>query len=138
DPGSHIDDTTLGNTLTATTSYGSCDGGWYVWSANWGTTNPVGPVQRSLFGPNYARTIAMVTDGLSNTLMASEGYIGHAQMRSCLNTPAVPSDPITGTWTPTNVPLPGPNSAAALASVISACGTPTGKVKAGGPIGHTR
>ena len=29
----------------------------------------------------------MITDGTSNTLMASEGYIGHAQMRSCSGTP---------------------------------------------------
>jgi prepilin-type processing-associated H-X9-DG protein len=91
-----------------------------------------------MFGPNYARRIAAVTDGLSNTLMAAEGYIGHAQMRSCMNSPTAPSDAITGTWTPTNVPLPGPNSAAALASLIASCGTGTGKVKAGGPIGHTR
>lgn len=42
----------------------------------------------------------MVTDGLSNTVMASEGLIGHAQMRSCMSTPSVPSDPITGTWSP--------------------------------------
>ena len=38
----------------------------------------------------------------------------------------------------TNVPLPGPNSAAALAYQINNCGTATGKIKAGGPIGHTR
>jgi prepilin-type processing-associated H-X9-DG protein len=97
-------------------------------------------MNRSLFGPNYARRIAMITDGTSNTLAASEGYIGHAQMRSCGNTPASPSDPVTGTYTFTNIPPPGPASAAALAYLISpaACGTATGKVKAGGPIGHTR
>jgi prepilin-type N-terminal cleavage/methylation domain-containing protein/prepilin-type processing-associated H-X9-DG protein len=138
DPGSHIDDQTLGNTLTATTSYGTCDGDWYVHSILWGATNAIGPRNACMFGPNYSRTFAQVTDGLSNSLMASEGYIGHAQMRSCMTTPTVPSDPITGTWTPTNVPAPGPNSAAALASVISSCGTATGKIKAGGPIGHSR
>jgi prepilin-type N-terminal cleavage/methylation domain-containing protein/prepilin-type processing-associated H-X9-DG protein len=138
DPGSHIDDTTLGNTLTATTSYGTCDGDWYVWSVNWGSTNTVGPMNRSMFGPNYSRSAAMVTDGLSNTLMASEGYIGHAQMRSCLNTPMSPSDPTTGTWSPTSVPAPGPNSVAALRSLVNSCATATGNVKAGGPIGHTR
>jgi prepilin-type processing-associated H-X9-DG protein len=138
DPGSHIDDATLGDTLVATTSYGTCDGDWYVWSVNWGATNSVGPMNKSMFGPNYCRSIALVTDGLSNTLMASEGYIGHAQMRSCLGTPTPPSDPVTGTWTPTNVPPPGPASVAALASVIGSCGTPSSKIKAGGPIGHTR
>ena len=90
----------------ATTSYGTCDGDWYVWSVNWGATNSVGPMNRSLFGPNYSRKISNVTDGLSNTLMASEGLIGHAQMRSCMITPTAPSDPVTGTWTPTNIPAP--------------------------------
>lgn len=37
-----------------------------------------------------------------------------------------------------NVPQPGSVSVQALASVIASCGTATGKVKAGGPIGHTR
>jgi len=138
DPGSHIDDATLGNTLVATTSYGTSDGDWYVWSVNWGATNSVGPMNRSLFGPNYSRSIAMVTDGLSNTLMASEGTIGHAQMRSCQAAPTAPSDASAGTWTPTNIPAPGPNSVAALTSLINSCGTASSKIKAGGPIGHTR
>jgi prepilin-type N-terminal cleavage/methylation domain-containing protein/prepilin-type processing-associated H-X9-DG protein len=138
DPGSHINDSSLGGTGAATTSYGTCDGDWYVWSVNWGATNTVGPMNRSLFGPNYARRIAMITDGTSNTLMASEGYIGHAQMRSCGNTPAFPSDPVTGTYSFTNIPAPGPNSQTALYYQITNCATATGKVKAGGPIGHTR
>ncbi len=138
DPGDHWDDPSMGGTGDATTSYGTCDGDWYVWSVNWGTTNSVGPMNRSLFGPNYSRRIAMITDGTSNTLAASEGYIGHPQMRSCGNTPSPPSDPITGSYSYTNIPLPGPNSAAALAYQIQNCGTATGKVKAGGPLGHTR
>jgi prepilin-type N-terminal cleavage/methylation domain-containing protein/prepilin-type processing-associated H-X9-DG protein len=139
DPGNHIDDASLGDTLDATTSYGTCDGDWYVWSVNW-TTPPytAGPQNRSLFGPNYARRIAGITDGTSNTLMASEGYIGHAQMRSCGSTPSFPSDPVTGTYSFTNIPAPGPASVAALNYQINNCGTKTGKVKAGGPIGHTR
>jgi prepilin-type N-terminal cleavage/methylation domain-containing protein/prepilin-type processing-associated H-X9-DG protein len=139
DPGNHIDDASLGNTGWGTTSYGTCDGDWYVWSVNWGTTNSVGPQNRSLFGPNYSRKIASVTDGLSNTLMASEGYIGHAQMRSCSSAVgSTPSDSVTGSWSPTNVPPPGPASIQALTEVIASCGTKTGKVKAGGSIGHTR
>lgn len=108
DPGSHIDDASLGGTGCATTSYGTCDGDWYVWSVNWGSVNSVGPMNRSMFGPNYSRRLAMVTDGLSNTLAVSEGYIGHAQMRSCMSSPSAPSDSTTGTWTPTNVPPPVP------------------------------
>ncbi len=138
DPGSHIDDATMGGTNCATTSYGTCDGDWYVWSVNWGATNTVGPMNRSLFGPNYARRIAMVTDGTSNTIAASEGLIGHGQMRSCLGTGSTPSDPITGPYSYTNIPAPGPASIAALTYQINNCGEKTGKAKAGGPIGHTR
>jgi prepilin-type N-terminal cleavage/methylation domain-containing protein/prepilin-type processing-associated H-X9-DG protein len=139
DPGNHIDDNSLGGTGDATTSYGTCDGDWYVWSVNWGATNTVGPMNRSMFGPNYARRIAMVTDGLSNSLMAAEGYIGHAQMRSCSGTAgSVPSDPVTGTYSFTNVPLPGAASAAALAYLVNNCTGSVGKIKNGGPIGHTR
>jgi prepilin-type N-terminal cleavage/methylation domain-containing protein/prepilin-type processing-associated H-X9-DG protein len=139
DPGSHIDDATLGGTGDATTSYGTCDGDWYVNQFTYTAPYTVGPMNRTLFGPNYAKKIAMITDGTSNTLSTSEGYIGHAQMRSCLGSPTPPSDPsVGGPWSPTNVPLPGPNSANALALLINGCGTATGKVKAGGPIGHTR
>ena len=46
----------MGGTGDATTSYGTCDGDWYVWSVNWGTPPyTAGPMNRSLFGPNYAR-----------------------------------------------------------------------------------
>ncbi|MHB1559556.1 MAG: DUF1559 family PulG-like putative transporter [Isosphaeraceae bacterium] len=139
DPGSHINDGSLGGTYTATTSYGTCNGDWYVWSVNWnGSSNPIGPQNRSMFGPNYVRRIAAVTDGLSNSLMAADGLIGHGQMRSCLSPGSSPSDPNTGSYTPTNVPFPGPNSTAALAYQVNSCGTASGKPKAGGPIGHTR
>jgi prepilin-type N-terminal cleavage/methylation domain-containing protein/prepilin-type processing-associated H-X9-DG protein len=138
DGGSHIDDASLGGTGDATTSYGTCDGDWYVFSINWGTTNSQGPMNRSLFGPNYSRKISNITDGTSNSLMAAEGYIGHAQMRSCYAGGATVSDPITGTYSPTNVPPPGPASAAALAYQIQNCPGSVGKIKQGGPIGHTR
>jgi prepilin-type N-terminal cleavage/methylation domain-containing protein/prepilin-type processing-associated H-X9-DG protein len=139
DPGSHIDDASLGGTGCATTSYGTCNGDWYVWSVNWGATNSVGPMNRSLFGPNYARRIAMITDGTSNTIAASEGLIGHGQMRSCSGSVgSPPSDPITGPYSFTNIPAPGPASVAALTYQINNCGTATSKPKAGGPIGHTR
>jgi prepilin-type N-terminal cleavage/methylation domain-containing protein/prepilin-type processing-associated H-X9-DG protein len=140
DPGSHIDNTALGGTGDATTSYGTCDGDWYVWSVNW-TTPPYtpGPMNRSLFGPNYSRRIAQITDGTSNTLMASESYIGHPQMRSCSGTAGTQvMDPITGVYSFTNIPPPGPASAAALLYQINNCGAKTGHSKAGGPIGHTR
>ena len=138
DRGSHIDDATLGGTFFATTSYGTSDGDWYVWSVNWGSINAVGPPNKSLFGPNYSRSIAMILDGTSNTLAVSEGTIGHGQFRGCINTPTSPSDASVGTWTPFNVPAPGSASTAALTSLLGSCAAKTGKAKAGGPIGHTR
>jgi prepilin-type N-terminal cleavage/methylation domain-containing protein/prepilin-type processing-associated H-X9-DG protein len=139
DPGNHIDDNSLGGTGDATTSYGTCDGDWYVFSINWGPPNSVGPMNRSLFGPNYSRKISNITDGTSNTLMAAEGYIGHAQMRSCGSTAgSAPSDPVTGTYTFTNIPAPGTASIAALTYQVSNCPGSVGKIKQGGPIGHTR
>ena len=81
----------------------------------------------------------MITDGTSNTLMAVGGLHRprpDAELRRA--PPGPPSDPVTG---PTRSPTsraPGPASAAALAYQINNCGTATGKIKAGGPIGHTR
>jgi prepilin-type N-terminal cleavage/methylation domain-containing protein/prepilin-type processing-associated H-X9-DG protein len=134
DPGSHIDLPSMGATGDATTSYGTCDGDWYVWSVNWGSTNSVGPQNRSLFGPDYSRTIASVTDGLSNTYAASEGTIGHLQSRHCGDSSAgsPPSDATAGTWSFSNVPTAGANSMAALAALIASCPNPPK------PVGHTR
>lgn len=138
DPASRIDDASMGGTLYATTSYGVSNGDWYVHSTNWGGTNSVGPMNKSMFGPNYSRTIAMIADGTSNTIMMSEGLAGHAQFRSCMSPGSVPTASGTGQFSPTNVPAPGSASAAALAELVAGCSTASGKIKAGGPIGHTR
>ena len=135
DPGHHIDDTTLGGTGWATTSYGTCDGDWYVWSVIWPTVS-VGPMNRSMFGPNYSRTVAMVKDGLSNTLMVSEGLIGHGQYRGCGAGGTTPSDGLIGTYSYTNIPPPGGASLASLMSQLGSC--KSSGIKMGGPIGHTR
>jgi len=139
DPAPHIDDATMGGTGDATTSYGTSNGDWYVFSVNWTSTPPTqGPKNNSLFGPNTSRTIASVTDGLSNTIMASEGTIGHLQARHCGDSTSggSPSDASVGTWSPTNVPAPGPNSVAALAALVASCvAADPSKPK---PIGHTR
>jgi prepilin-type processing-associated H-X9-DG protein len=133
DPGSHIDDASLGATFYATTSYGTCDGNWYVYQTNWPS---MGPLNGSMFGPNFSRSIAMITDGTSNSIMASEGYIGHGQYRSCMSAGSFPSDPSVGTFSPTNVPPPGPASRSAVQALIASCNTK--KTKLGGPISHTR
>ena len=135
-------------TYTPTTSYGVCEGNWYVFSINW-TTFSHGPKNEGLFGPNQSRKIRDVSDGLSNTMMAAEGTVGHAQMRSCQASTlagSVPSSsagilPTGTTWASDNVPLPGIASRKALEEQITRakCSTPaTGADKLGGPIGHTR
>ncbi len=134
DPGSHFDTAAMGGTGDATTSYGTVDGDWYVFSVNWGSTNTPGPQNRAMFGPNYSRRIAEVTDGLSNTFSIGEGLIGHLQARHCSSSPGTPpSDATAGTWSPTNTPLPGANSLAALQTLIASCANGPAT-----PIGHTR
>ena len=73
DPGSHIDDASLGGTGDATTSYGTCDGDWYVYSINWGATNTSDRRTGRCSGRTMSRRIATVTDGLSNTLDGRRG-----------------------------------------------------------------
>jgi prepilin-type processing-associated H-X9-DG protein len=48
------------------TSYGVCQGDWFVWGGFNGTQN------RCAFGPNRSRRLAEITDGLSATLFAAE------------------------------------------------------------------
>ena len=122
DPGHSIDDAAYLNTGTATMSYGVVVGNWYVW-ANGGPTNG------SAFGPNVCQTLAAITDGTSNTLAASEGYIGHLQARACYNSPASPPG-----MSPTSVPTPA-MSVAALTTLINAC---SGSSRFGQAAGHTR
>jgi prepilin-type N-terminal cleavage/methylation domain-containing protein/prepilin-type processing-associated H-X9-DG protein len=122
DPGGSIDDAQYGGTMTATSSYGQFTGDWYVWSNG-------GPPNRCAFGPNQSRMIAQFTDGLSNSLFASEGYIGHLQARNCLSNPQNPPG-----MSPTTVPDPS-ISIETLKSLVSAC---SGSGKFGVKLGHTR
>jgi prepilin-type N-terminal cleavage/methylation domain-containing protein/prepilin-type processing-associated H-X9-DG protein len=122
DPGHSIDDAAYLDTLTATMSYGVVVGNWYVWANG-------GPDNGSAFGPNTVRKIASFTDGLSNTLAASEGYIGHLQARACYTSPNAPPG-----FTPTTVPSPQ-TSVATLATLLAAC---SGSSRFGQAAGHTR
>ncbi len=122
DPGHSIDDASYLDTLTATMSYGVVVGNWYVWANG-------GPDNGSAFGPNRVHRIASFTDGLSNSLAASEGYIGHLQARACYTSPTSPPG-----FSPTTVPDPTV-SVATLATLLNAC---TGSSRFGQPAGHTR
>jgi prepilin-type processing-associated H-X9-DG protein len=122
DPGGPIDDANYGGTLTATSSYGQFVGDWYVWSNG-------GPSNRGPFGPNMSRRLADFTDGLSNTMAASEGYIGHLQARNCYTNPQSPPG-----MSPTFVPTPNV-SIATLKTLVNSCAN-SGKF--GQKLGHTR
>jgi prepilin-type N-terminal cleavage/methylation domain-containing protein/prepilin-type processing-associated H-X9-DG protein len=122
DPGPSIDDATLLDTLAATASYGQFVGDWFVWAQG-------AAMNRSAFGPNYSRKLAMFLDGLSNSMAASEGYIGHLQARACYTYPTSPPG-----MSPSAVPTPDV-SVATLASLLAAC---SGSSRFGQKAGHTR
>ena len=78
-------------------NYGYLTGDWYVWGGLGG-----GLKGRSAFGPNLARPWAAFRDGLSNTLLMSEGKAFMTYYRDCptlaniqdpLNIPAPNADP---------------------------------------------
>ena len=131
DPGPPTDTAAYGDTGYGTTSYGFMVGNWYVFSI---VGNSVGPSAGAAFGPTISHRLSDFTDGLSNTLAASEGYIGHIQARNCQGFGAAPSDPSVGTFSPTNVPPPAA-STAALQNLVNGC---SGSGKFGGKLGHTR
>ncbi len=79
-------------------SYAWCMGDWYVWGGCGGAVQ-----NRSAFGPNRSRRLAEFTDGLGQTLMASEvkTYQKHlmpgslANVQSPASIPAPDADPYT-------------------------------------------
>ena len=52
--------------LSAVSSYGWCTGDWFIWGGYTGLPN------RTAFGPNRSYRLSAITDGLSQTLFASE------------------------------------------------------------------
>jgi prepilin-type N-terminal cleavage/methylation domain-containing protein/prepilin-type processing-associated H-X9-DG protein len=60
------------------TSYGFCTGEWYIWGGLAG-----GPRNRVAFGPNLSRRWSELRDGLSNTLLLSEGRAFLDYYRDC-------------------------------------------------------
>jgi prepilin-type N-terminal cleavage/methylation domain-containing protein/prepilin-type processing-associated H-X9-DG protein len=125
DPGPTIDNSTIPNgqdTGNATSSYGQFVGDWFVWAQG-------APRNVSAFGPNFSRVLANFTDGLSNSMAASEGFIGHLQARACYSWPTSPPG-----MSPTSVPTPDV-SVATLTSLLSACSSSS---RFGQGAGHTR
>ncbi|MFO0889093.1 MAG: DUF1559 domain-containing protein [Isosphaeraceae bacterium] len=63
--------------LSNVTNYGFCMGDWFVWGGF------QGPENRSAFGPNRSRRWAEFRDGMSMTLLASEGKAKQPLYRDC-------------------------------------------------------
>jgi prepilin-type N-terminal cleavage/methylation domain-containing protein/prepilin-type processing-associated H-X9-DG protein len=59
-------------------NYGYCEGDWFVWGGT-GSTR----LNRSAFGPNQSRRLADFSDGLSQTLLMSEGKSYQPYYRDC-------------------------------------------------------
>ncbi len=62
----HADVSTHPYGLSAVASYGFCTGDWFVWGGY------KGPWNRTAFGPDRSLRLASITDGLSQTIFASE------------------------------------------------------------------
>jgi prepilin-type N-terminal cleavage/methylation domain-containing protein/prepilin-type processing-associated H-X9-DG protein len=58
-------------------TYGFVMGDWFVWGGF------AGPVNRSAFAPNTSRRLAEFRDGLSQTIVASEGKAKQPLLRDC-------------------------------------------------------
>ncbi len=79
--------------ISNVTNYGFCMGDWFVWGGF------RGPQNRSAFGPNRSRRWSEFRDGMSMTLLASEGKAKQPLYRDCGGLSRVND--------PANVPAPG-------------------------------
>ena len=82
-----------GSLSTGLSSYGWCEGDWYVWGGIPGLPS------RSAFSPNRSRRISEFVDGLSMTLMAAEVKCRQTQLLSCASlgnmmSPSLPLPPL--------------------------------------------
>ncbi len=92
----------------AISNYGYVVGDWFVWG---GLGSSV--AGRSAFGPNLSRRLADFTDGLSNTLWASEGKAFMDYIRDC------PS--LANINTPNGIPSPDADPYAVAPEYLSGC-----------------
>ena len=74
---SEVDQTPFPNEFGNITNYGFGMGDWFVFGGIGGMRT------RSAFGPNHSRRLAEFTDGLSNTMVASDVMAKHPLLRDC-------------------------------------------------------
>jgi prepilin-type N-terminal cleavage/methylation domain-containing protein/prepilin-type processing-associated H-X9-DG protein len=89
--------------LNAVANVAYCVGDWY----SFGPSAPSGtlsPPNRTAFSPTLSRRYAEFTDGLSNSMLASEVQVGRLQLRDCVG--GYPGS-LPGGLSPTTYPDPG-------------------------------
>jgi prepilin-type N-terminal cleavage/methylation domain-containing protein len=95
----HTDVSTHPYGLSAISSYGFCTGDWFVWGG------AKGPWNRTSFGPDRSLRLASITDGLTQTIFASEvktyqpvyicDNVGLSLIQNPNNVPPPTADPLT-------------------------------------------
>ncbi len=116
-------------TATSTTgvsNYGWCAGDWYVYG---GMAPNSAPISRSAFTVNLSRRLAAFTDGLSNTVVASEGKTYTPVARNCFGSASNGTMTFPPLTNPNAVP-DAPSSMPIIQSIYTSC-------TQSGNIGHT-
>jgi prepilin-type processing-associated H-X9-DG protein len=116
-------------TATSTTgvsNYGWCAGDWYVYG---GMALSNAPFSRSAFSVNLSRRLAAFTDGLSNTVVASEGKAYTPVARNCFGSASNGTMTFPPLTNPNAVP-DAPSSIPIIQSIYTSC-------TQSGDIGHT-
>jgi prepilin-type N-terminal cleavage/methylation domain-containing protein/prepilin-type processing-associated H-X9-DG protein len=115
-----------GTSTFGVSNYGWCAGDWYVYG---GMGNPGAPLTRSAFTVNVSRPLGAFTDGLSNTVVASEGKIQTPVGGNCFGSASNGSMLFPPLTNPNAIP-DAPSSVAIVTSIYSGC-------LQRGVIGHT-
>jgi prepilin-type N-terminal cleavage/methylation domain-containing protein/prepilin-type processing-associated H-X9-DG protein len=117
---------TSGTTTTGVSNYGWCAGDWYVYG---GMGNPGAQLTRGAFTVNVSRTLAALTDGLSQTAVASEGKVQTPVAGNCFGSASNGSMLFPPLTNPNAIPDPN-SSMPIMQSIYSSC-------LQRGNIGHT-
>ncbi len=115
-----------GTSTYGVSNYGWCAGDWYVYG---GMGYPGAPLSRGAFTVNVSRTLAAITDGLSQTVVASEGKVQTPVAGNCFGSVSSGSMLFPPLTNPNAIPDPN-SSMPIIQAIYSSC-------LQRGTIGHT-
>jgi prepilin-type N-terminal cleavage/methylation domain-containing protein/prepilin-type processing-associated H-X9-DG protein len=115
-----------GTSTSGVSNYGWCAGDWYVYG---GMGNPGAQLTRGAFTVNVSRRLAAITDGSSNTVVASEGKVQTPVAGNCFGSASNGSMLFPPLTNPNAIPDPN-SSMAIIQSIYTGC-------LQRGVIGHT-